>query len=81
MLREAATAIDLNETMYLTPERMEGGQQVSYTSNRNATFLRVLSAYSGIKFKQDTTLTDLNIRFEDDVSRDLINYHRLYTDK
>mgnify|MGYP003113513518 CR=1 FL=1 len=81
LLREAATAIDLNETMYLTPERMEGGKQVSYTSNENAVFLRWLSAYTGLKFKQDTTLTDLNLRFEDDVTRELTNYHRLYIDK
>lgn len=75
LLREAATAIDLNQTMYMTPEVYESGQATKFLDHNQALYARFLSAYSGVKVKQDTDLVVQQQIFEENVKQLMIDYH------
>lgn len=75
LLREAATAIDLNQTMYMTPEVYESGQPTTFLDNELARYARFTSAYTGVKIKQDTDLTVQEQIFEENVKQELIREH------
>ena len=76
LLREAATAVDLNETMYMTPELVEAGQSKPFLNNELARNARYLFAYSGIKFKQDAPMYAQQKRYREEVIRTIIDYHK-----
>jgi hypothetical protein len=75
LLREAATAIDLNQTMYMTPEVYESGQATKFLDNTNAKLYRYISAYTGLKLKQDTDIAVQKQIFEQNVIQLFNDYH------
>ena len=72
IVRESVAVQDLNNTMLYTPESLMSGQKI--IPNSELSLLRALSAYTGIKVKQDIPDYLMYKMFEDRIKQMQLDY-------